>query len=100
MENQIKEIQKELSNSLKMWDDIIWKFKFGCDKFGVEPARYSDDDVKHAVTLLWEVLGNVHIHRMLEKKTKLATGCELAEDMGTEIHEFVKKWTGVDTHIN
>jgi len=94
---QVKKIQSEFSKSLKNWHDMLWDFNYACEKNQIKPERYSDEDLMYATKIFMEVLSNIQIHRMMDKKTKLKTACVMQEDLGAELKNFIKKWTGIDT---
>jgi hypothetical protein len=96
LQEKIKEVQSEFSESLKSWSDVLLSFNIKMQEIGITPNRYTDEDIRHATDIFMEVIGNINCHRMIDKNTKLETGCAMAEEMGGELRSFVKKWTGVD----
>ena len=97
MKKKLKDIQGDFQDSLDGWSKALWQLKDIYDKNNIMPDRFSDEDINNVTHLFIEIIGNVSIYRMIEKKTKQETGNIIAEDMGKEINKFVKKWTGVNT---
>lgn len=60
-------------------------------------VKYSPRSVMNAVEVFQAILGNVAIHRMIEKETDLKSGGDCAELMGEAISKLVLTWTGIDT---
>lgn len=96
---KVKELQIEFGNAIRVWHDLLWNFNFICEEREILPERYADEDVLHALKIFSEVVGNVAIHRMIEKDTKIETGEVFMEELGEELNKFVKKWTGIDTKL-
>lgn len=85
---ELREINKHISDALKQWANICrmsdaenWSYEY----------EFTEDDIKNTVRIFNSVISNVGI------KKGLITG-ENAFKFGFDIHEFVSKYAGIDTH--
>ena len=86
--NSMREIQVHISDVLNEWADIM------LDIEAHEKAHllhYQDKDLMNAMHIFLHVLQNVGIHN------KTINDVDIATEMGKKIHEYVKKYAGVDT---
>jgi len=60
--------------------------------------KYTNHTIMNALIVFNAVVGNVAIQRMREVNTTNEAGESCAEMMGSELREFIKKWTGFDPH--
>jgi hypothetical protein len=94
MNTNEKKVMQSLQDLDKLADDFL---DIQCDNIDSQ-YKYSDQSMMDALLVFNAVLGNIAIHRMQEKKTTLKSGEICAQDMGNELRNFVKKWTGIDPH--
>lgn len=88
--SSIREVQAHISGVLREWADIM------LDIEAHEKAHllhYSEKDLENAMYIFEHVLSNIAIHnghitpKDIEKST----------EMGIDLREYVKKYTGLDT---
>lgn len=87
MENSIREVQVHISDALEQWSYIMNKFDADGTAFLL---HYSENDLLNIVYMFDHIVSNIGIHKGVVTE-------ENAEQMGKDIREFVKKYTGVDT---
>lgn len=86
----VRDVQVHISDALKDWADIM---------LDIEAHRkahllhYSEQDLVNAMYIFEHVLSNVAIHNgsITPKNVDQAT------EMGIDLREYVKKYTGLDT---
>jgi hypothetical protein len=88
--SSIREVQAHISGVLREWADIM------LDIEAHEKAHllhYSEQDLVNAMYIFEHVLANIAIHNgsITPKNVDKAT------EMGIDLREYVKKYTGLDT---
>lgn len=87
----VREVQVHISDVLKEWADIMLDIEAHQK---AHLLHYSEKDLVNAMYIFEHVLSNVAIHngsitpKNVDKATK----------MGMDLREYVKKYTGLDTH--
>lgn len=87
----IREVQVHISDVLKEWADIMLDIEAHQK---AHLLHYSEKDLVNAMYIFEHVLSNVAIHNgsITPKNVDKAT------EMGMDLREYVKKYTGLDTH--
>lgn len=87
----IREVQVHISDVLKEWTDIMLDIEVHQK---AHLLHYSEKDLVNAMYIFEHVLSNVAIHNgsITPKNVDKAT------EMGMDLREYVKKYTGLDTH--
>ena len=88
--NSIREVQVHISDVLREWADIM------LDIEAHEKAHllhYDEKDLENAMYIFEHVMANIAIHNgcITPKNVDKAT------EMGVDLREYVKKYTGIDT---
>lgn len=90
MENSIREVQVHISDALEQWSYIMNDIDANCKG---HLLHYSDRDLLNTIYMFNHVVSNIAIHNG-SINTK---NVEKATEMGKELREWVKKYTGIDT---
>ena len=87
----VREVQVHISDVLKEWADIMLDIEAHQK---AHLLHYSEKDLVNAMYIFEHVLSNVAIHNgsITPKNVDKAT------EMGMDLREYVKKYTGLDTH--
>lgn len=88
--SSIREVQAHISGVLREWADIM------LDIEAHEKAHllhYSEKDLENAMYIFEHVLANIAIHN----DSITPKNIEKATEMGIDLREYVKKYTGLDT---
>lgn len=88
--SSIREVQAHISGMLREWADIM------LDIEAHEKAHllhYSEKDLENAMYIFEHVLANIAIHN----GSITPKNIEKATEMGIDLREYVKKYTGLDT---
>lgn len=87
----IREVQVHISDMLKEWADIMLDIEAHQK---AHLLHYSEKDLVNAMYIFEHVLANIAIHNgsITPKNVDKAT------EMGMDLREYVKKYTGLDTH--
>lgn len=90
LEEGLKEVQKNFQEAMDTWMDIMNNLdvKYGDAK--LTPRQYDDETLMNMMYLFVHTLQNVGIHKGLIDHTNAIT-------VGLEFHDFVKKYTGLDS---
>ena len=87
----VREVQIHISDMLKEWADIMLEIE-ARDKAYM--LHYNEQDLVNAMYVFEHVLSNVAIHNgSITPET-----IDKATQMGEDLREYVKKYTGLDTH--
>lgn len=86
----VREVQVHISDVLKEWADIMLDIEAHQK---AHLLHYSEQDLVNAMYIFEHVLSNVAIHNgsITPKNVDKAT------EMGIDLREYVKKYTGLDT---
>ena len=86
----VREVQIEISDTLRTWADIMLDIEAHQK---AHLLHYSEQDLVNAMYIFEHVLSNVAIHNgsITPKNVDKAT------EMGIDLREYVKKYTGLDT---
>ena len=89
--NSVREVQVHISDVLREWADIMLDIEAHQK---AHLLHYSEKDLVNAMYIFEHVLSNVAIHNgsITPKNVDKAT------EMGMDLREYVKKYTGLDTH--
>lgn len=88
--SSIREVQAHISGVLREWADIM------LDIEAHEKAHllhYSEKDLENAMYIFEHVLANIAIHN----SSITPKNIDKATEMGIDLREYVKKYTGLDT---
>jgi hypothetical protein len=88
--SSIREVQAHISGVLREWADIM------LDIEAHEKAHllhYSEKDLENAIYIFEHVLANIAIHN----GSITPKNIDKATEMGIDLREYVKKYTGLDT---
>jgi hypothetical protein len=88
--SSIREVQAHISGVLREWADIMLDIEAHQK---AHLLHYSEKDLENAIYIFEHVLANIAIHNgsITPKNTEKAT------EMGIDLREYVKKYTGIDT---
>ena len=87
----VREVQIHISDVLKEWADIMLEIE-ARDKAYM--LHYNEQDLVNAMYIFEHVLSNIAIHNgSITPET-----IDKATQMGEDLREYVKKYTGLDTH--
>ena len=86
----VREVQIEISDTLRTWADIMLDIEAHQK---AHLLHYSEQDLVNAMYIFEHVLSNIAIHNgsITPKNVDKAT------EMGIDLREYVKKYTGLDT---
>ena len=90
IKENIREIQRNLKQSLDTWADIILKTDIEIGKHEIVPERYDDDVMMDTTLIFCHVIFNIGYH----------TGninFDNATEFGEELSALIKKYSGVNT---
>lgn len=88
----VREIQVHISDALQDWANVM------LDIEAHEKAHflhYKEKDLVNAIYIFEHVLANIAIHN----GSITTENVDKAVDMGRDLREYVKKYTGLDTHV-
>ena len=86
----IREVQAHISSVLREWADIMLDIE-AHEKTHL--LHYSEKDLENAIYIFEHVLSNIAIHN----GSITPKNIEKATEMGVDLREYVKKYTGIDT---
>lgn len=87
----VREVQIHISDVLKEWAGIMLEIE-ARDKAYM--LHYNEQDLVNAMYVFEHVLSNIAIHNgSITPET-----IDKATQMGEDLREYVKKYTGLDTH--
>lgn len=87
----VREVQIHISDMLKEWADIMLEIEARNKAYML---HYNEQDLVNAMYVFEHVLSNVAIHNgSITPET-----IDKATQMGEDLREYVKKYTGLDTH--
>ena len=86
----VREVQIEISDTLRTWADIMLDIEAHQK---AHLLHYSEQDLVNAMYIFEHVLSNVAIHN----GSITPTNVDKATEMGIDLREYVKKYTGLDT---
>jgi hypothetical protein len=87
-----REIQVHISDALEQWADIMNKIDANQTAYLM---HYKDKDLLNAIYIFEHILSNIAIHKgIINPKT-----INKAVEMDKDLREYVKKYTGLDTHV-
>ena len=87
----VREVQIHISDVLKEWADIMLEIEARNKAYML---HYNEQDLVNAMYIFEHVLSNIAIHNgSITPET-----IDKATQMGKELREYVKKYTGLDTH--
>lgn len=88
--SSIREVQAHISSVLREWADIM----LDIEAHGkAHLLHYSEKDLENAMYIFEHVLANIAIHN----GSITPKNIEKATEMGIDLREYVKKYTGLDT---
>lgn len=87
----VREVQIEISDTLKTWADIMLDIEAN-EKAHL--LHYNEKDLVNAMYIFEHVLANIAIHN----GSITPQNVDKATEMGRDLREYVKKYTGLDTH--
>lgn len=86
----VREIKVHISDALREWADIMLSIE-AHEKAHL--LHYNEKDLVNAMYVFEHVLGNIAIHN----GSITPQNVDKATDMGRDLREYVKKYTGLDT---
>lgn len=87
----VREVQIHISDVLKEWTDIMLEIEARNKAYML---HYNEQDLVNAMYIFEHVLSNIAIHNgSITPET-----IDKATQMGEDLREYVKKYTGLDTH--
>ena len=86
----VREVQVHISDVLKEWTDIMLDIEAHQK---AHLLHYSEQDLVNAMYIFEHVLSNVAIHN----GSRTPKNVYKATEMGIDLREYVKKYTGLDT---
>lgn len=87
----VREVQIHISDVLKEWADIMLEIEARNKAYML---HYNEQDLVNAMYIFEHVLSNIAIHNgSITPET-----IDKATQMGEDLREYVKKYTGLDTH--
>lgn len=86
----VREVQVHISDALKEWADIMLDIEAHQK---AHLLHYSEQDLVNAMYIFEHVLSNVAIHN----GSITPKNADKATEMGKDLREYVKKYTGLDT---
>ena len=87
----VREVQIHISDMLKEWADIMLEIEARNKAYML---HYNEQDLVNAIYIFEHVLSNIAIHNgSITPET-----IDKAIQMGGDLREYVKKYTGLDTH--
>ena len=87
----VREVQIHISDVLKEWADIMLEIEARNKAYLL---HYNEQDLVNAMYIFEHVLSNVAIHN----GSITPENVDKATEMGRNLREYVKKYTGLDTH--
>lgn len=87
----VREVQIHISDVLKEWADIMLEIEARNKAYML---HYNEQDLVNAMYIFEHVLSNVAIHN----GSITPENVDKATEMGRDLREYVKKYTGLDTH--
>lgn len=87
----VREVQVHISDVLKEWADIMLDIEAHQK---AHLLHYSEQDLVNAMYIFEHVLLNIAIHN----GSITPQNVNKATEMGKDLREYVKKYTGLDTH--
>lgn len=87
--DSIREIQVHISDALEQWADIMLSMEANNKAFML---HYKEKDLLNATYILMHVMSNIGIHNGTINNEEMGTSS------GNELREYIKKYTGIDTH--
>ena len=87
----VREVQIHISDALKEWSDIMLEIEA---RNKAHLLHYNEQDLVNAMYIFEHVLFNVAIHN----GSITPENVDKATEMGRDLREYVKKYTGLDTH--
>lgn len=86
----VREVQVHISDTLKEWADIMLDIEAHQK---AHLLHYSEQDLVNAIYIFEHVLCNIAIHN----GSITPQNVNKATEMGMDLREYVKKYTGLDT---
>lgn len=87
----VREVQIHISDVLKEWADVMLKIETRDKAYML---HYNEQDLVNAMYIFEHILSNIAIHNgSITPET-----IDKAIQMGEDLREYVKKYTGLDTH--
>ena len=87
----VREVQIHISDVLKEWADIMLEIEVRNKAYML---HYNEQDLVNVIYIFEHVLSNVAIHNGFITPETI----DKATQMGEDLREYVKKYTGLDTH--
>lgn len=87
----VREVQVHISDVLREWADIMLDIEAN-EKAHL--LHYNEKDLVNAMYIFEHILANVAIHN----GSITPHNVDKATEMGKDLREYVKKYTGLDTH--
>jgi hypothetical protein len=88
--SSIREVQAHISGVLREWADIMLDIEAHQK---AHLLHYSEKDLENAIYIFEHVLANIAIHN----GSITPKNIDKATEMGIDLREYVKKYTGIDT---
>lgn len=88
--SSIREVQAHISSVLREWADIMLDIE---SHEKAHLLHYSEKDLENAMYIFEHVLANIAIHN----GSITPKNIDKATEMGVDLREYVKKYTGIDT---
>lgn len=88
--SSIREVQAHISSVLREWADIMLDIEAHKK---AHLLHYNEQDLLNAMYVFEHVLSNIAIHN----GSIIPKDIEKATEMGVDLREYVKKYTGLDT---
>lgn len=88
--SSIREVQAHISSVLREWADIMLDIEAHQK---AHLLHYSEKDLENAIYIFEHVLANIAIHN----GSITPKNIDKATEMGIDLREYVKKYTGIDT---
>lgn len=86
----VREVQVHISDMLKEWADIMLDIEAHQK---AHLLHYNEQDLVNAMYIFEHVLSNIAIHN----GSITPKNVDKAAEMGSDLREYVKKYTGIDT---
>lgn len=90
MNEKTQVIQKNFSDSMDTWMNIMIDFQIQLEKENIMPSKYNDKTLMDLLWLFVHVLSNIGIHKKMINHENIGA-------ISDELYAFIKKHTGVDT---
>lgn len=87
--DSIREIQVHIGDALEQWADIMLNIEADNKAFML---HYKEKDLLNATYIFMHIMSNIGIHNGTINNEVMGTAS------GNELREYIKKYTGIDTH--